>query len=290
MSGIAAAFDHPSVGYGTGNDFHARYARSLVAHTGCLRPGELVLDVATGTAPAAIAAAATVGLHGLVVGIDIASGMLAQARQNITECDARISLLCADGARLPFRDACFDVVMCSSSLVWFPDIPAALHEWARITKPGGRLAFSCLSSSALPLGSLFRTHLASYGVMFPDLNEPLVTPEKCRQALRVVGYTPDAVYFQQYGSVVKTVADAWAASGGQLLKSSEESDEWQTLQRSPVSLWAHVRLGRPIAVPLREDQLDQLKRDYLEEVASLANGATTSNPLTTMIVTAHLQK
>ncbi len=48
-----------------------------------LGPGQAVLDVACGTAPATIAAARAVGPSGRVVGVDYASGMLAVAKWEV---------------------------------------------------------------------------------------------------------------------------------------------------------------------------------------------------------------
>ena len=50
-----------------------------------MRSGKLVLDIATGTGLAAIAAAEVVGSTGRVLGPDFASGMLRQAQQEITD-------------------------------------------------------------------------------------------------------------------------------------------------------------------------------------------------------------
>lgn len=94
-----------------------------------LQPGQSVLDVATGTGPAAIAAAEVAGERGHVRGVDISPGMLALARRNVAASEVgNVTLIEADGARLPFEAEVFDVVLCSSSIVWFPDIHAALTE------------------------------------------------------------------------------------------------------------------------------------------------------------------
>ena len=48
-----------------------------------------------------------------------------------------------DGARLPFADASFDVVVTAHGVLSFvPDLDGALHEWARVLRAGGRCVFS----------------------------------------------------------------------------------------------------------------------------------------------------
>ena len=110
---VAAAFDSTPPAYGTGGDFQARYAGALVDRAQ-LQPGQSVLDVATGTGPASIAASQAVGAGALVTGIDISDGMLDQARRNVAAAgEMDIALIHADGARMPFEDGTFDVVLCS---------------------------------------------------------------------------------------------------------------------------------------------------------------------------------
>lgn len=48
-----------------------------------------------------------------------------------------------DGAQLPLPDASFDVVFSAHGVLAFiPDAQAALTEWARVLRPGGRCVFS----------------------------------------------------------------------------------------------------------------------------------------------------
>ena len=48
----------------------------------------------------------------------------------------------ADGERLPFRDASFDLVLCDHGALSFADPHVAVPEAARVLRPGGRLVFN----------------------------------------------------------------------------------------------------------------------------------------------------
>src|SRR5262245_63500718 len=62
---------------------HAQVCAHRLVDLMALAPGAQVLDIATGTGWAAVAAAQRVGPTGTVVGIDISPEMLEQARQKV---------------------------------------------------------------------------------------------------------------------------------------------------------------------------------------------------------------
>lgn len=111
-----------------------RWAEELVRFAG-LQPGQRVLDVACGTGAVARAAATAAGPTGRVTGVDLNAGMLEVARRTAPEID----WVQADAAALDFEDDMFDVVICQSALMFFPDPAAAIREMARVAKPGGKV-------------------------------------------------------------------------------------------------------------------------------------------------------
>jgi ubiquinone/menaquinone biosynthesis C-methylase UbiE len=114
-----------------------------------LHEAQTVLDVATGTAPAAIQAARRVGDSGSVVGVDISPGILKLAKRNIAAMGlTNIQLHEGNAEQLVFPDESFDGILCSSAIVWFPNIPRTLHEWYRMVRPGGWIDFSCFGGPA----------------------------------------------------------------------------------------------------------------------------------------------
>jgi ubiquinone/menaquinone biosynthesis C-methylase UbiE len=74
-----------------------------------------------------------------VSGIDFAPAMLAEARHKATERGATIRFEEGDAEQLPFAHRSFDLVV-SRHLLWtLPHPEAAIDEWIRVLRPGGRL-------------------------------------------------------------------------------------------------------------------------------------------------------
>lgn len=117
-----------------------------------LRPGEAALEIGFGTGHALATMAETVGTSGRVVGADISRGMLGVARDRLRGAGlaARTTLLFADAASLPFREATFDAVFMSYTLelIDTPEIPVVLGECRRVLRAGGRLGVVALAQRA----------------------------------------------------------------------------------------------------------------------------------------------
>ncbi len=94
---------------------------------------DAVLDVATGTG-LVLRALRDRGFTGSVTGVDLSPGMIDEARHHLSDA----ALIVADATRLPLPDASFDLVTCVTGLQLFPDPGAAIAEWARVLRPGGR--------------------------------------------------------------------------------------------------------------------------------------------------------
>ncbi len=74
-----------------------------------------------------------------VTGVDFAPAMLASARRKAAERRAAIRFEEADAEQLPFAAASFDLAV-SRHLLWtLPHPEAAIDEWVRVLRPGGRL-------------------------------------------------------------------------------------------------------------------------------------------------------
>ena len=74
-----------------------------------------------------------------VTGVDFAPAMIAEARKKAAARSVSIRFEEADAERLPFPPGTFDLVI-SRHLLWtLPHPEAAIDEWIRVLRPGGRL-------------------------------------------------------------------------------------------------------------------------------------------------------
>jgi demethylmenaquinone methyltransferase/2-methoxy-6-polyprenyl-1,4-benzoquinol methylase len=117
------------------------------------RPGQRVLDVATGTG---LVAAALAGRGAVVVGLDQSEEMLSVARERL---GARATLVRAEAERLPFADGAFDALTFTYLLRYVDDRAATMRELVRVVKPGGRVGMVEFGvPGAPPLRALWRVH------------------------------------------------------------------------------------------------------------------------------------
>lgn len=132
-----AAWDTIAEGY---DEFvsptHASVSTAALDAAG-LRPGMRFLDVAAGTGALSLPAARA-GAE--VVATDISPVMVehlaARATQEgVSNIEARVM----DGHALELEDETFDVSGSQYGVMLFPDLPRALEEMVRVTKPGGRV-------------------------------------------------------------------------------------------------------------------------------------------------------
>lgn len=104
-----------------------------------VRPGERVLDLATGTGITAIAARER---GAQVTGVDLTPELLAVARTKAAAAGFDdIDFREGDAEALPFADAGFDTVLSTCGHMFAPDQPQVAAELARVTRPGGRVVF-----------------------------------------------------------------------------------------------------------------------------------------------------
>jgi SAM-dependent methyltransferase len=107
-------------------------------------PPKRVLDLGTGTGAAAFIVAHRFA-EAEVVGVDIAEGMLAQARSNTPpELAGRVRFEAADGSELPFGDDSYELVVLANMIPFF-------DELARVIASGGRVVFSFSAGPETPI-------------------------------------------------------------------------------------------------------------------------------------------
>jgi SAM-dependent methyltransferase len=139
-------------------DFHVVAARIVLiaeqlVDTADLHAGWRVLDVATGSGNAAIAAAR---LGTSVVGVDYVPSLLERGRQRAEAEGLEVEFLDGDAEALPFPDASFDAVLSVFGSMFAPDHRKAAAELLRVTRPGGTIALVGWTPEGF-IGDLFRT-------------------------------------------------------------------------------------------------------------------------------------
>jgi ubiquinone/menaquinone biosynthesis C-methylase UbiE len=95
---------------------------------------------------------------GLVVGVDIAEGMVREARRVARSAEAALEVVQADAHALPFPDNTFPAVLCSNGLQVIPGLDPSARELGRVLAPGGILYVSVITL-AVPLPASARHHL-----------------------------------------------------------------------------------------------------------------------------------
>jgi ubiquinone/menaquinone biosynthesis C-methylase UbiE len=111
------------------------------------KPGDLALDVATGTGNTAFALSPHVRR---VIGLDLTREMLNEGRRVAAERGIKnVDWVIGDVAALPFEDERFDLYTVRAAPHHFPDMDAFLHEAFRVLKPGRHAAFiDCAAPAA----------------------------------------------------------------------------------------------------------------------------------------------
>ena len=130
FEGLPRHYDRMGAVLSFGQD--PRWRRALVAAIDP-RPGQRILDVATGTG---LVADLLADRGASVVGLDQSEQMLERARARLGD---RVELVRGEAERLPFPDGAFDALSFTYLLRYVDDPAATLGELARVVKPGGRI-------------------------------------------------------------------------------------------------------------------------------------------------------
>jgi ubiquinone/menaquinone biosynthesis C-methylase UbiE len=164
----AVSFDEGAPGY------EQIVARALLPVAGevvrraALRPGELVLDVGTGTG---ITLAAAAGDGRQLVGLDAAPHMLQIARKRLPGA----AFVLGDFAAMPFPDGRYDAVLSSHALLFADDRVAVLREMRRVARAGARLSLSVPGPVEATPAAMFDPIYARYGIAtagrYPEAGE-----------------------------------------------------------------------------------------------------------------------
>lgn len=131
---------------GTGNPFNL----------GPINPGDVVVDVGSGSGFDSLIASKMVGPEGRVIGIDMTPAMLKRARSGASVMGAiNVEFREGHAEELPLPDEFADVIISNGVLNLTPDKRKTLSEWERVLKPGGRLYIGdILVAKSIPQSAL----------------------------------------------------------------------------------------------------------------------------------------
>lgn len=132
------------------------------------RPGEKVLDVATGTGWAARLAARQ---ESEVTGVDFSDEMIVAARELAREEGLSIRFDVGDAENLPYEDGRFDVVLSIFGVMFVSRPEQAARELARVCRKGGRLGLATWPPDGT-IAQLSREVTSKYRHISPDTPHP----------------------------------------------------------------------------------------------------------------------
>lgn len=175
------------------------------------KPGNRVLDIATGTGMVATAMAQAVLPDGRVQGIDLSSKMLDKAYENLTRLGLNnIDLHEMDAEKLDFKNNYFDCASCGFGIFFMPNMIDSLKEWLRVLKPNGRLMFTTFAASSFGnLIIIFAEQLTEFNVFIDKDKERLTEMETCESFLTQAGYTDVQIHSEQLGYHLRSESDWW---------------------------------------------------------------------------------
>lgn len=176
-----------------------RVWRQLAVREAGLRPGDRLLDLATGTGDMALEAVRQAP-GACVVGADFTLKMMQRARAKPGAASVRWTG--ADALHLPFPDESFDAILSGFMARNVIDVAGAFAEQYRVVRPGGRVV--CLEIARTPtafikpafrlyfyglipiLGGLLSGQPEAYTYLPDSLNE-FLTPDELADVMRAAG-------------------------------------------------------------------------------------------------------
>lgn len=117
---------------------HSAWRKKTVLESGA-KPGDRVLDCATGTGDLALEFKKTVGHEGYVMGTDFCKEMISHAPGKAHKENLVVDFEVADAMDLQYEDDSFDICSIAFGIRNVDDPAVALKEMARVVKPGGRV-------------------------------------------------------------------------------------------------------------------------------------------------------
>lgn len=159
------------------------------------RPGQSVLDLATGTGIVGLMCAPALGPEGRMILGDFAESMVRAAERRARELGlANVECRVLDAEQLDMDDDSVDGVLCRWGYMLMGDPAAALAETRRVLRPGGRLSLAVFAGPAAnPWAAIPGAVMVEQGHMAPP--EPgapgilaMGDPDRVRTLLTDAGF------------------------------------------------------------------------------------------------------
>ena len=159
---VGAVFDRVAERYDLMNDLMSlglhRAWKAFAVSIARPRPGERILDVATGSGDLALSLGRRVLPGGEIWLSDVNRSMLQRGRDRVVDRGLLAPAVQCDAERLPFPSGYFDCVTVAFGLRNMTHKDAALAEMARVLKPGGRLIVLEFSKVWTPLERAYQLY------------------------------------------------------------------------------------------------------------------------------------
>ena len=124
-------------------DAATRHVSARLVEAAGIKPGDRVLDVATGYGEPALTAAKVVGPEGKVVATDLSSAMLSFGHERAAAAGVEnIEFVEADASSLDYPAASFDAAVSRWGIIFEPEGEAAAARVRGFLKPGAKMAIS----------------------------------------------------------------------------------------------------------------------------------------------------
>ena len=157
-----------------------------------------VVDVACGSAPLRPRLDA-----GRYLGVDLSTPELDVARDR-----GRGPVVRGDARRLPVRDVCADTVVCSMGLMLVDPVRAAVSEFARVLRPGGRLGLLLPATWPVRVADVRPVAVLAVTLRGPGSMPQRFGPRTIRGLLADAGLEVESLQRKRFGFPLRRPADA----------------------------------------------------------------------------------
>ena len=210
-----------------------------------LHDGVSLLDVGCGTGDDVWDLARVVGPRGRVVGVDVSSAMIAEAKKRHATSELPVEFVEGEAQDLAFPEASFDRCRTERMLMHLNDPECALAEMVRVTRPGGKVVVFDFDWDTVFADSPYKettrklVHAFSDGIKHGWIGRSL--PRLFHAAgLTEVTCVPHAVRW--YGAFAHRIFDGHLAKAQQagVLSADELASWWKHLEQAEAAGQFHL--------------------------------------------------